>query len=89
MRKKSKQELSRLAGSGGSVLRIGTSDPFTDRIGLRQPRGTEQYALLDATGRMIWTGQHIEEQDFSALRSGAYFLQVSLERTLRTFRLVK
>ncbi len=65
------------------------SNPFTDRIGLRQPQGTEHYTLLDATGRMVWSGQHIETQDFSPLRSGAYFLQVSLDGALSTFRLVK
>ena len=64
-------------------------NPFTDRIGLRFPVGTEEYTLLDATGRMLWSGQRIEEQDFSALRSGAYFLQVSLGGALSAFRLVK
>jgi hypothetical protein len=32
MRKKSKQELSRLAGSGGSVLRIGISPCFAEKM---------------------------------------------------------
>lgn len=65
------------------------SNPFTDRIALRQPLGTEHYALLDALGRSVWSGQHIEQQEFSSLRSGAYFLRVMVGEEVRVIRLVK
>lgn len=64
-------------------------NPFTDRIALRDPQGTEVYELLDATGRTHWSGTHIERQDLSTLGSGAYFLRVSLAGTVRVVRLVK
>lgn len=62
---------------------------FTDRIILRNTIGTEDYALLDATGRTIWSGMHVEQQDLSFLGTGAYFLRVSDGKTVRTFKLVK
>jgi hypothetical protein len=65
------------------------SNPFTDRIALRQPLGTEHYSLLDAMGRSVWSGQHIEQQEFSSLRSGAYFLRVMVGEEVRVLRLVK
>ena len=64
-------------------------NPITDRIALRQPLGTEQYALLDATGRTIWSGQRIDLQDFSNLRTGAYFLRVAVGDKVSVLRLVK
>ena len=64
-------------------------NPIADRIALHQPLGTEQYALLDATGRTIWSGQRIDLQDFSDLRTGAYFLRVAVGGTVKVLRLVK
>ncbi len=51
-------------------------NPFADRIALRNTSGRERYELLDAMGRMIWTGARIEAQDFSHLSTGTYVLRV-------------
>ncbi len=65
-------------------------DPLiTDRISLRHTNGTERYALIDATGRTTWSGQHIEQQDLSYLNAGAYFLRVSCGDDVRIFKLLK
>lgn len=78
--------IDQVTGATGSMIMM---NPFTDRIAVRQPLGTEQYALLDATGRLIWSGRHIEEQDFSSLGTGAYVLRVTVGEAVRAFRLVK
>ena len=49
-------------------------NPFTDRIALRNTSGKEQYELLDARGRSVWSGAHIEAQDFTHLLPGSYLL---------------
>lgn len=65
------------------------SNPFTDRIALRNTSGTERYTLLDAKGRTLWTGTHIEEQDFAELKAGAYVLGISVGSIVRTIKVVK
>lgn len=62
---------------------------FLDRISLGNARGSENYALLDATGRTVWSGMHIEQQDLAFLGTGAYFLRVSEGSAVKTFKLVK
>jgi hypothetical protein len=62
---------------------------FTDRITLAGTNGTERYELLEPSGRMIWAGQNIEDRDFSALPPMAYFLRVSVEGVVRTFKMIK
>ena len=73
----------------GSAMPQLLQNPIADRIALRQPVGTEQYALLDATGRTLWSGQRIDLQDFSDLRTGAYFLRVAVGEAVCVLRLVK
>lgn len=65
------------------------SNPFTDRIALRGTTGNERYELLDATGRTIWSGVHIEAQDFAHLNTGAYFLRVNENDITRVMKAVK
>ena len=62
---------------------------FTDRVLPRNANGTEQYTLLDAMGRTVWSGVHIEEQDLSGLRAGAYVLRVRAGEEVWTIRLTK
>ncbi len=62
---------------------------FSDRILPRNTKGNEQYTLLDAMGRTIWSGVHIEEQDLSHLRAGTYVLRVRAGEEAWTFRVTK
>jgi hypothetical protein len=82
------------AGSTGvEALQKRVAEPagtlFTDRIILRDATGQEYCALFDASGRSIWSGVRIAQQDFSALSTGAYFLHVTGNAGDRVYRLVK
>lgn len=65
------------------------NNPFTDRIALRNVKGTERYELLDASGRMLWSGMNIGAEDFAHLGRGSYFLKVIDAGSFRTIRVVK
>jgi hypothetical protein len=62
---------------------------FHDFILLRNTTGHERYALLDATGRIIWSGMRIGEQDLSYLRAGAYVLRAEADDSTRSWKLTK
>ena len=64
-------------------------NPVSDRIMLRNASGSERYQLLDPTGRMLWTGTHIEAQDFSYLIAGNYVLLVFSGDRSQLVRVVK
>lgn len=62
---------------------------FTDRIVPRNTTGSERYELMDASGRMIWSGVRIEDEDFAHLSEGPYILRAHAQGTMRGIRLVK
>jgi hypothetical protein len=64
-------------------------NPFTDRITITKAYGNEYYELTNATGNLIWSGRRIEQQDFSGLAAGAYYLNVHNLKTIRTMKLIK
>ncbi|MFZ1687853.1 MAG: T9SS type A sorting domain-containing protein [Flavobacteriales bacterium] len=64
-------------------------NPFTDRLALRNLRGDEHFELLDATGRVIYSGAHIEQQDLSQLKAGAHLLRVITGGGVRTLKAIK
>ena len=64
-------------------------NPFSDRIALRNASGNEQFELFDATGRVIYSGARIHEQDFSHLKAGAYVLRVLDHGNVRTVKVIK
>jgi hypothetical protein len=64
-------------------------NPVTDRILLRNTSGVERYQLLDPTGRMLWTGTHIETQDISYLEAGNYVLLVFNGDQAQRMKIVK
>ncbi|MFZ4476612.1 MAG: T9SS type A sorting domain-containing protein, partial [Saprospiraceae bacterium] len=47
------------------------------------------YQLYNSMGQIIWTGKNIEQQDFSNLQNGIYFLKVSTQTRHQTFKLMK
>lgn len=71
------------------AVSVPVENPFSDRIRLSKVSGAERYELRDAAGRSIWSGMHIEEQDFSGLEVGAYLLRVKSGSTVRTIRMFK
>lgn len=65
------------------------NNPFTEHIVVSNVVGDERFMLFDATGRQLWNGGHIEQQDFSALRAGAYIVRMEDGITVRTFKVMK
>ncbi|MBK9420919.1 MAG: T9SS type A sorting domain-containing protein [Flavobacteriales bacterium] len=65
------------------------NNPFTDRIMVSPVFGDEHFVLCDATGRQLWSGEHIERQDLSALRAGAYFLRMEKGNYMHSFKVMK
>ena len=44
---------------------------------------------LNGLGQIIWTGKNIDQQDFSNLQNGLYFLQVINLTGKQTLKLIK
>jgi len=64
-------------------------NPFTDRIFVNNTNGMEEYVLTNICGQTIWNGKHIEQQDFSGLRSSVYFITVKDLNSIHTTKLIK
>ena len=62
-------------------------NPFNSSINISGAIGSEFYSLTNLFGQMIWSGNNIEQQDFSNLTSGIYFLTIDNDR--QTFKLIK
>ena len=62
-------------------------NPFNSSINISGAIGSEFYSLTNLFGQMIWSGNNIEQQDFSSLTSGIYFLTIDNDR--QTFKLIK
>ncbi len=65
------------------------NNPFTAHIVVSNSVDGAQFRLLDATGRQLWNGGHIEQQDFSALLPGTYILRMEQGTSVRTFKVMK
>ena len=63
-------------------------NPFTANIKLNLRITTENYTLVNATGKIIFSGTDIESQNFNSLANGIYFLK-TYGNIQRTFKLVK
>ena len=63
-------------------------NPFHFKINLKSYTGNENYELYSNLGQLIFKGKSIENQDFSALANGIYFLKI-IDKTSTTFKLVK
>jgi hypothetical protein len=89
-------------GGGGARLSYGTAtgitelvksnvvvfpNPFTSKINIQAAIGNETYELVNAIGQQLFVGKNIEEQDFSSLSKGIYFLKV--QNTTSVIKLVK
>jgi hypothetical protein len=54
-----------------------TGNPVLNFIGIKNVNGNEDYLVLNAVGQTIWSGKGIQNEDFSFLSKGIYFLQVA------------
>lgn len=64
-------------------------NPFNSNIRISGSTGLEIGTLTNLYGQVIWTGNDIEQQDFSYLISGIYFLTVDNGNDRQTFKLIK
>lgn len=64
-------------------------NPFNSKINISGATGSAISTLTNMFGQIIWSGNNIEQQDFSYLTSGIYFLSVDYGNNKRTFKLIK
>ncbi|MBS1537666.1 MAG: T9SS type A sorting domain-containing protein [Bacteroidetes bacterium] len=63
-------------------------NPFTKTINVIS-NSNNFYELINSIGQTIWSGKHIEQQDFSDLVSGYYFLKIHSDASTRTLKVMK
>lgn len=64
------------------------TNPFHNFIALKSNSGNEYYELYSNLGQLIFEGNAIENQDFSSLANGIYFLKI-IEQSISTIKLIK
>lgn len=65
------------------------TNPFTDKIIIKNGDGTLIYKLTNSLGQEIWNGRNIEQKDFSYLDKGMYILNVVSPNVMKSFNLIK
>ena len=63
-----------LSATGASIFVY--PNPFRAQIYLNSPDDDAQVELINPMGQLVFSGKHIEQQDFSNLAKGSYFLRV-------------
>jgi Protein of unknown function (DUF1566)/Secretion system C-terminal sorting domain len=63
-------------------------NPFSSKITIENTSGNETYQLYNEIGQKLFTGKNIENQDFSGLQTGIYFLEVNGETPFK-IKLIK
>lgn len=64
-------------------------NPFTENIQPINSTSKTYYTLINSTGERIWSGYRIENQNFSHLSNGLYFLKVELNEEESMIKLIK
>jgi hypothetical protein len=64
------------------------NNPFTQHIAVSNS-AVAHFVLLDATGRELWNGGRIDQQDFSSVLPGTYILRMEQGDAVRTFKVMK
>ena len=64
-------------------------NPFTTTISIQNASGDETYELTNALGQVIWSGKNIQQNDFTGLTNGIYFLKSSTTNSTSTTKLIK
>ena len=63
-------------------------NPFSSKIRIENANENETYQLYNEIGQNVFTGKNIENQDFSSLPKGNYFLQIN-GQTNPSIKLIK
>jgi hypothetical protein len=64
-------------------------NPFSDIINVENTDKLESYQLYNSIGQIVWRGENIENNDFTHLQNGIYFLKVSTQTGQQTLKLIK
>jgi Secretion system C-terminal sorting domain len=64
-------------------------NPFTDKIIVANTTEKEKYELLNTLGQVVWTGNNIEQKNFSDLKKGVYSLKVITDNSTQLVKLIK
>ena len=64
-------------------------NPFSKHLSLEHASGNERYLITNPLGQTIWTGTHIEKNDFSGLKPDIYFLKIFSGHSTRTIKIIK
>jgi len=64
-------------------------NPFEETIKVFPKDTSLLFSLKSLSGNTLWAGKQVEQQDFSHLPSGVYFLTISSEDYLETHKLIK
>jgi len=64
------------------------TNPFHNFIALKSNSGNVYYELYSNLGQLIFEGNAIENQDFSSLANGIYFLKI-INQSISTIKLIK
>ena len=51
-------------------------NPFSNKINVKNSSENDFFILEDYFGKVIWAGRNIENQDFSNISNGLYFLKI-------------
>ncbi|MES2593443.1 MAG: aryl-sulfate sulfotransferase [Bacteroidota bacterium] len=64
-------------------------NPFTNKIVVKGVSGEEYYSIVNVFGQNVWCGKQIEQEGFSYLVKGLYFLNVFKNNYKQTIKLIK
>ncbi|MEI6020160.1 MAG: aryl-sulfate sulfotransferase [Bacteroidota bacterium] len=64
-------------------------NPFSSVLNVLNAKSCVTYTITNSMGQVIWSGDHIETQDFSWLKAGMYFLNVNETVNSRVIKLLK
>jgi len=64
-------------------------NPFSNKLKINNTFEVNNYNLSNSIGQLIWEGNNIEQQDFSHLKSGLYFLKITTTFGEQIVKLIK
>jgi hypothetical protein len=64
-------------------------NPFTCMLNVHQAKGDETYEVVNAFGQTIWAGKNVQQQDFSDLTRGVYFLKIISANSIQIEKVFK
>lgn len=64
-------------------------NPFSNILRIENSMGSKHLQMLNCKGQIVWAGENIENQNFSFLNNGLYFLRIMTNTQLQTIKLLK